>query len=116
MQHPAVNLIFAGNWTNYQQQEATLISATQSLLSGPYLSGLTQYGSDGTASYGATPVDPTTPLVDNPTGSQLQAFLQTSITTYGPVPGNYDVQHDRPFTSWPSTRVRRRGTTGDITS
>lgn len=55
MQNPPVYFIFAGSyWTNTTQgksDEATLTASAQSLLSGPYLSGLTQYGSDGKATF-----------------------------------------------------------------
>src|SRR5262249_45451957 len=55
MLHPTVNLIFSGNyWTSAQgqQNEATMINAIKSMVSGPYLSGLTEYCSDGTAVFG----------------------------------------------------------------
>jgi hypothetical protein len=55
MQHPAVNLIFSGKYWNTiegQQDETTLLNSVQSILSGPYLSRLTQYGSDGKANLG----------------------------------------------------------------
>ena len=45
---PSVHLIFSGSsWT--QQSEQALLNSVASILAGPYLSGLTQYGSDGKA-------------------------------------------------------------------
>jgi hypothetical protein len=99
MQHPTVNLVFSGSYWNTaagQQDENTLVSAAQSLLSGPYLSGLTQYGSDGTANFGQFWTDPA--IVPNATGANgpsqgdVQSFLQNSIGP-GAAPGFYDWQH-----------------------
>ncbi len=92
MQHPTVNLIFAGTtWT--AQNEQPLIAAAQSILSSTYLSGLTQYGSDGKANYGTSWTDTST-LSSNPTTSNLQTFLQTSITNHSSAePGFNDWQH-----------------------
>jgi hypothetical protein len=50
---PTVNIIFHGtSWTNADEQ--TVIHSVQSILNGPYLSGLNQpgYGSDGKATFG----------------------------------------------------------------
>jgi hypothetical protein len=55
LQDPAVNLIFAGSyWTSPQgvPDRAFATSAVQQIFRGPYLSGLTQYGSDGQARLG----------------------------------------------------------------
>src|SRR5262245_36282722 len=55
MQHPTVNVIFSGSyWTTAQgqQDETALLNSAKSIMSGPYLSGLTQYGSDGQANFG----------------------------------------------------------------
>jgi hypothetical protein len=92
MQHPTVNLIFSGTtWTT--QNEQPLIAAAQSILSSTYLSGLTQYGSDGKANYGTSWTDTTT-VASNPSTSSLQTFLQTSITNHSSAePGFNDWQH-----------------------
>src|SRR5438094_6723245 len=58
LQNPTVNLIFAGNWTNYQQDETTLINASRSIVTGPYLSGLAQYSTSGMARFGTFWNDP----------------------------------------------------------
>ncbi|MGA2440639.1 MAG: hypothetical protein ABSH08_06755 [Tepidisphaeraceae bacterium] len=97
LQNPTVNLIFAGNWTNYQQDETNMIAAAQSILSGPYLSGLAQYTTSGTATFGTYWNDPNNApgatLPSAPTNGQLQAFIQHSIATYGSDPGNHDIEH-----------------------
>jgi hypothetical protein len=89
MQHPSVNLVFSGPyWSTAQgqQDEAGMIAAAQSILSGPYLSGLTQYGSDGTAYFGRNWNDATTvPLQPNlgiPSATDLNNFLQNSIDNH----------------------------------
>ena len=96
-QHPTVNLVFAGPfWTTAigQQDQATIISSTRSILSGPYLSGLTQYGSDGTAVFGQSWNDAAT-LPNNPSTAQIQNFLRNAITRHGgPYPGLFnDIRH-----------------------
>jgi hypothetical protein len=89
MQHPTVNLVFSGTyWSTAQgqQDEKAMIGATQSILGGPYLSGLNQYGSDGRASFGISWNDPTE-VNRSDTSSQpaapgywdMQEFLQQSI-------------------------------------
>jgi hypothetical protein len=82
MQQPSANLVFSGPyWSTAQgqQDEAEMIAAAQSILSGRYLSGLTQYGSDGTAFFGRSWNDSATvPLQGNlgrPSTNALQAFL-----------------------------------------
>ena len=95
MQHPAVNLVFSGDyWSSTQgaTDVSALVSATKTLLSGPYLSGLTQYGSDGTATPGSVWTDAAT-VPSNPSGDKLQSFLQSSITFHGVAPGANDWQH-----------------------
>ena len=97
LQNPTVNLIFAGNWTNYQQQESSLIGSVRSIVSGPYLSALTQYSTSGTATFGTSWSDPNTQanatLPAFPNTTQLQLFLQNSISTYGADPGVNDSMH-----------------------
>jgi hypothetical protein len=95
MQHPTVDVIFSGSYWNSKpglQDRTTLLNSTQSILSGPYLSGLTQYGSDGTAIFGKSWTDTAT-VPSNPTASALQSFLQTSITRNSAFPGGNDAQH-----------------------
>jgi hypothetical protein len=95
MQHPTVNLIFAGTYrTNSaqgKQDEKALINSVKSILSGPHLSGLTQYGSDGTANYGTAWNDPTS--LANPSNGDLQTYVQNSIQNFGTDPGSNDVLH-----------------------
>ena len=64
---PTVNIIFAGpNWTAADQQ--TVLNAVQSILKGPYLSGLNQpnYGSDGKAIWGSSFSSNTAVKLDTP--------------------------------------------------
>jgi hypothetical protein len=56
------------------------------------LSGLTQYGSDGTAHFARSWSDGATVPSDPSTGA-LQNFLQTSITNHNAAPGLNDFQH-----------------------
>jgi hypothetical protein len=100
MQDPVVNVVFSGSyWSSTQGKDDVngLVSATKTLLSGPYLSGLTQYGSDGTAAFGSSWTDATT-LPESwsggwryaPEPTAVQNFLQKSMTT---PPGGHDWQH-----------------------
>jgi hypothetical protein len=89
MLNPTVNLIFAGSyWTTPQgnQSEQTLLGATQALLASPYLSGLTQYGSDGQAHFGQSWID-SAAVPGNPNTAALNAFLESTITARGALPG-----------------------------
>jgi hypothetical protein len=95
MQHPAVNLIFSGDyWSSTQgaEDQSAMVKAADTMLSGPYLSGLIQYGSDGTATLGSVWTDAAT-VPSNPSIIQLQSFLQSSITFHGAAPGSNDWQH-----------------------
>jgi hypothetical protein len=95
LQSPAVNLVFSGSYwttTQGQQDEAGLVSAAQSIMSGPYLSGLTQYGSDGKALFGRSWNDAAL-TATNPSTAALQGFLQNSITRHNAAPGTHDWQH-----------------------
>jgi hypothetical protein len=94
-QHPTVDFVFSGNyWSTAQgqQDETDLVNLAQSILSGPYLSGLKQYGSDGTANFGQNWSDAAT-LPSQPSTSTLQGFLQNSISSHGAFPGINDWQH-----------------------
>jgi hypothetical protein len=111
MQNPTVDLIFSGSyWTTKQGQldEATLLSSAKNILSGPYLSGLTQYGSDGRATFGTYWQDNAT-VPSNPQASAVQNFLQTSITNHNAAPGSNNSQHAPIYVSFP-TRTRRNRT------
>jgi hypothetical protein len=101
MQHPAVNLIFSGKYWNTiegQQDETTLLNSVQSILSGPYLSRLTQYGSDGKANLGKAWIDTGTVSIKSggtsPSAQGVQNFLNTSISRNNADPGLFnDWQH-----------------------
>jgi hypothetical protein len=97
MIHPTVHLIFSGhywNTTQGKQDQKTLIDSTNSILSGPYLSGLTQYGSDGTARFGKHWVDSTTVPLDQPGKAEpkfctLRTYLRNFIDDHnGAIPGS----------------------------
>jgi hypothetical protein len=95
MQHPTVNYIFSGSyWSTAQgqQDELALLNSAKSIMSGPYLSGLTQYGSDGKANFGTSWNDAAT-VPSNPSISALHSFLQNSITNHNAAPGSNDWQH-----------------------
>jgi len=96
MQNPNVSYIFSGSyWTKTaqgQQDEKALLNSAKSIMSGPYLSGLTQYGSDGTATFSRSWNDPST-LPNNPSAGAIQGFLQNSISSRGTDPGNTDYRH-----------------------
>ncbi len=95
LQSPTVNLVFSGSYwgtAQGQQDEAALISSAKAIMSGPYLSGLTQYGSDGKALFGRAWNDSNT-VASNPSTAALQSFLQSSITSHNAAPGSHDWQH-----------------------
>jgi hypothetical protein len=101
MPNPTVNVIFSGSyWTTSQgqQDQATILNSAQAIMSGPYLSGLEQYGSYGKATLGAHWTDGNTLPIDtankatSPTGGAVQSFLQNSITFHHQAPGAYSVQ------------------------
>ena len=88
MQDPPVYLIFSGsywNTTQGQQDELTLTVATENILSGPYLSGLAQYGSSGTARFSASWQDDAT-LPNYPSASALTNFLANQFAEHGNSP------------------------------
>jgi hypothetical protein len=89
MQNPNVYLVFSGSyWTTAQGQtdQAALTASTWSILNGPYLSGLTQYGSDGHANYAGYWNDSGT-VPSQPSPFTLAAYLQNSITWHNRMPG-----------------------------
>ena len=86
-----VNVVFSGpfwNTTIGQQDQATILNSTKAILGGTYLSGLTQYGSDGKATFGQSWNFWET-LPNNASGIFVQSFLQDAITAqgYGAYPG-----------------------------
>jgi hypothetical protein len=104
MQHPPVYLIFSGSyWTTPQgqQDENTFVASAQNILGGPYLSGLTQYGSDGRASWAGNwndlstvPLQTSGPGKGTPSTVAVQTYLQATITGHpGHDPGLVDSQH-----------------------
>jgi hypothetical protein len=93
LQHPTLNLVFSGKYwdtTQGQQDESVLFGSVVSILRGPYLSGLTQYGADGKVLIGQQWNDPTT-VSSNPSGLDLNLFLDGSILGHGTYPG---FEHD----------------------
>jgi hypothetical protein len=97
MQHPTVNVIFSGSYwttpgTTGPQDQQTLTGEIQSILSGPYLSGLIQYGSDGKTNFGQTWDDPSI-VPSNPSGYAVQTLLQNWLTSKSATPAIFDWQH-----------------------
>jgi hypothetical protein len=95
MQHPNVVYIFSGSyWSTAQgqQDEKALLNSAKSIMSGPYLSGLTQYGSDGKANFWTSWNDTNT-VPSQPNVSDLNAFLFLSSLSHGFFPGTNDWQH-----------------------
>ena len=86
LQSPNVAFIFAGgSWNSTNEQP--LLSAAQSIMSGPYLSGLKQYGSDGIARYAGSP----STTSSAPSGLKLDGSMadgQTLATFINTVIGN----------------------------
>lgn len=98
LQNPTVNLIFAGNWAPYVANEQSIVNAIQSIVSGPYLTGLTQYSTSGTATMGAVGFNTTqfipTLVNNNTNNAELQAYVQQSISSFGsPSPPSVDAEH-----------------------
>ncbi len=95
MQNPNVYLIFSGSyWSTSQGQanETTLTASAQNILSGPYLSGLRQYGSDGRATFANSWTEAGT-VPSQPSIDDMQTFLQGTISAHGAAPGFNDAQH-----------------------
>jgi hypothetical protein len=92
---PHVYLIFSGSyWSTHQGDHDAVVAATQRILSGPYLSGLTQYGSDGKAIFNpATDTWQTDKVfTSEPQSPDLLTFLQGAITNDRD-PGANDLRH-----------------------
>ncbi len=82
-----VVLIFSGPyWTTTQgaSDRQFLTSSIQSILSGPYLSALTQYGSDGKASFFASWQTSSVPTLtgNTPTTNDLKSFVATQKSNH----------------------------------
>ena len=96
MQSPTVNVIFTGTyWTTTaqgKQDEATLLAGVKSIVSGPYLSGLTQYGSNGKATFGTSWNDPSYLVSPNPSKGSLELYIDNSIGKYGADPGSHSIE------------------------
>ncbi|HKI37515.1 MAG TPA: hypothetical protein VKA46_37010 [Gemmataceae bacterium] len=100
MQNPNVYFIFAGAYWRQagQAQENSVVASAKRLLSGPYLSGLTQYGSDGRATFAGFWQDDHT-VAETTAGDHpedlVDQFVQNSIASHpGHAPGsNDDAQH-----------------------
>jgi hypothetical protein len=84
LQNPPVVLIFDGSQWN-SQNEQPIISAVQSIISGPYLSKLTQYHASATAPWGGSWQTTQQLTVSDgdgghrPAAGTLQTFLQNEI-------------------------------------
>jgi hypothetical protein len=104
MQNPPVVLVFSGNyWTTTtagEQDMATLKNSAAAIMSGPYLTGLTEYGSDGKATFAQCLSIPDTVTIDKPGPKgqaddvKLNSLLDNAINNEGALkPGNTDWQH-----------------------
>jgi hypothetical protein len=93
MQSPTINAIFSGSyWTQTiegRQDETTLLADLKSILSGPYLTGLTQYDCNGKAQFGTSWNDPGYLVSPAPSAGALQSFIDQSIALYGHDPGSH---------------------------
>jgi hypothetical protein len=81
LRNPPVYLIFHGPYwgtAGGQAEVSWLRQAAMSILGGPYLSGLVQYGSDGKVNYQGSYVD-TSAAPDNASPTQVRDFLQGVI-------------------------------------
>ncbi len=84
---PSVVFIFSGSYWRTDQgkiDRQTLTGSMQSILSSPYLSALTQYGSDGKASYFGSWQDDSTPTLtgNTPTSSDLKSYVQAEVKSH----------------------------------
>jgi hypothetical protein len=88
---PPVVLIFTGNYwqntTQGKQDEQNITKAVQDIIKSPYLSKLTQYGYQGTATYAAAHEDTATPKLDGtngntPSSGTLTNFVNNEIAKH----------------------------------
>ncbi len=104
MQDPPVVLLFSGkSWTmtaSGLQDMDTLKNAAAAIMSGPYLTGLTEYGSDGKATFAQCLSIPDTVTIPKPGPKgqaddvKLNSLLDNAIDHEGALkPGNTDWQH-----------------------
>ena len=95
LQNPTVNLVFAGNWN--LTEEIPLLNAAVSIVNGPYLTGLMQYSSSGTAVYGTfwNDLNDSTARRCQPgqLGTNCSLSCTSSISQHGPDPGSNDQEH-----------------------
>src|SRR5262249_50962153 len=88
MQNANVSYMFSGSyWTTAQgqQDETALLNSAKSIMGGPYLSGLTQYGSDGKANFW-TRWNETFPVGSQPSPAGPKFFLD--LFSHGPFAGS----------------------------
>ena len=105
MQNPPVVLLFSGSYwstANGIQDMQTFKNSAAAIMSGPYLSDLTEYGSDGKATFAECLTTPDTVTIGGPGSAypgsadptKLQGFLKNAINNDGVLaPGNHDWQH-----------------------
>jgi hypothetical protein len=84
LQSPDVVIIFAGtDWSTTQGQtnQQTLLTSIKSILNSPYLSALTQYGSNGNANFFSSWPTNSTPTLTGvaPSDSDLHTFVNNQI-------------------------------------
>jgi hypothetical protein len=98
LKSPAIVLIFAGSdWTTAQglANERAVLLGVGAILGSPYLSALTQYGSDGNAVFFSFWQDNSTPTLtgNTPSDADLRTYVKNEIATQkqnnpGLVPGS----------------------------
>jgi hypothetical protein len=103
MKDPPVILLFSGNYwstTQGQQDKAVLENSARAIMSGPYLSGLTQYGSDGKVFLmqslsvpNAVAIATSGPNAGTADPNKLQDFLNDRLNEGVFGPGDNDWQH-----------------------
>jgi hypothetical protein len=87
LQNPSVDLLFSGPFWNTgsgKLAETSLLNGAKAILNSPYLSGLTQYGSSGTAHFAASWTDTNSISVDPHSGASVGdvwSFLQNSVSS-----------------------------------
>jgi hypothetical protein len=85
---PPVVLLFAGSYWNTfggQADQTTLTNDIQSILNSPYLSALTQYGSDGHAVFNSSLQDNSTPPLsgNTPAVNDMVSFIRNTLSNHG---------------------------------
>jgi hypothetical protein len=95
LNNPKVYVIFIGpNWESDGAPTAatlSMVSAVKAMLNSPYLSGLTQYGSDGRATYGAYTIDTTVDPAAHPANYMYletdKILSEPAFSSWLPPPG-----------------------------